>query len=71
MPEPDVIEHEFSHDLQHFLDQELIGLDDKYRVAIVLCDLQGKTRKAAARGLADAHHGDARECDAGVGANGR
>jgi RNA polymerase sigma factor (sigma-70 family) len=38
-------------DLRPVLDQELSRLPDKYRVAIVLCDLEGKTRKAAARQL--------------------
>jgi RNA polymerase sigma factor (sigma-70 family) len=33
------------------LDQELSQLPDKYRVPIVLCDLEGKTRKNAARML--------------------
>ena len=51
MPEPEVIAQNRSHDLQGLLDQELIGLADKYRVVIVLCDLEGKTRKEAARQL--------------------
>jgi RNA polymerase sigma factor (sigma-70 family) len=38
-------------DLQSVLDQELSRLPDKYRVAIVICDLEGKTRKEAARQL--------------------
>jgi RNA polymerase sigma factor (sigma-70 family) len=38
-------------DLRPLLDQELSRLPDKYRVAIVLCDLEGKTRKAAAAQL--------------------
>jgi RNA polymerase sigma factor (sigma-70 family) len=38
-------------DLLPFLDQELSRLPDKYRVTIVLCDLEGKTRKEAAKQL--------------------
>jgi hypothetical protein len=51
MPEPAATEPELWDDLQLLLDQELSGLPHIYRVAIVLCDLEGKTRKEAARQL--------------------
>jgi RNA polymerase sigma factor (sigma-70 family) len=50
MPEPATAEPLWN-DLQPLLDQELSRLPDKYRVAIVLCDLEAKTRKEAARQL--------------------
>jgi RNA polymerase sigma factor (sigma-70 family) len=52
MPEPAVAEQNLWHDLQPVLDAELSRLPDKYRAVIVLCDLEGKTRKEAARQLA-------------------
>ena len=51
MPEPAVTERDLWHDLRPLLDQELSRLPDKFRVAIVLCELEGKTRKEAARQL--------------------
>jgi RNA polymerase sigma factor (sigma-70 family) len=51
MPEPAAAENDLWEDLQPLLDQELSRLSDKYRSAIVLCDLEGKTRKEAARQL--------------------
>lgn len=51
MPEPAATEPDMWNDVQPLLDQELSRLPDKYRVAIVLCDLEGKTRKEAARQL--------------------
>src|SRR5437667_3265564 len=49
--EPAALEQDHGNDLQPILDQELSRLPDKYRVLIVLCDLEGKTRKEAARQL--------------------
>jgi RNA polymerase sigma factor (sigma-70 family) len=51
MRNPAVEEQDRSDELQSVLDRELNRLPDKYRVAIVLCDLEGRTRKAAARQL--------------------
>jgi RNA polymerase sigma factor (sigma-70 family) len=51
MPEPAATEPDLWHDLQPLLDQELSRLPDKYRVAIVLCDLEGRTRREVAREL--------------------
>src|SRR5437870_2875823 len=51
MPEPASIKQDLWNDLQPLLDQELSRLPDIYRVVIVLCELEGKTRKEAARHL--------------------
>jgi RNA polymerase sigma factor (sigma-70 family) len=51
MPERAVPQQDLWKDLQPLLDHELSRLPDKYRSVIVLCDLEGKTRKEAARQL--------------------
>jgi RNA polymerase sigma factor (sigma-70 family) len=51
MPEPALAQQALWDDLQRVLDQELSRLPDKYRAVIVLCELEGKTRKEAARQL--------------------
>ena len=51
MPESAVTPPDDWSDLRPLLDQELSQLARVYREAIVLCDLEGKTRKEAARKL--------------------
>jgi RNA polymerase sigma factor (sigma-70 family) len=51
MPESAVTDRDLWHDLQPLLDEEWSRLSEKYRVVFVLCDLEGKTRKEAARQL--------------------
>jgi RNA polymerase sigma factor (sigma-70 family) len=51
MPEPALGQQALWDDLHRVLDQELSRLPDKYRAVIVLCELEGKTRKEAARQL--------------------
>jgi RNA polymerase sigma factor (sigma-70 family) len=51
LPEPAVVEQELWSDLRPLLDQELGRLPENYQVVLLLCDLEGQTRKEAARQL--------------------
>jgi RNA polymerase sigma factor (sigma-70 family) len=51
MPEPETVPQEAWAEIRPLFDQELRRLPDIYRVLIVLCDLEGRTRKEVARQL--------------------
>jgi hypothetical protein len=51
MPETEAVQPDQWPDVQPVLDEELSRLPDRYRVLLILCDLQGKTRREAARHL--------------------
>jgi RNA polymerase sigma factor (sigma-70 family) len=51
MPEPATLAEGVWDDLKPLLDQAVSGLPEKYRLAVVLCDLEGKTRGEAAQQL--------------------
>src|SRR5262249_13564693 len=51
MPHPAAAQQDLWPDLQPRLDDELSRLPDKYRSVLVLCDLEGKTRREAAQEL--------------------
>jgi RNA polymerase sigma factor (sigma-70 family) len=50
-PEPKAAPRDLWDEVQSVLERELNRLPDKYRAVIVLCDLEGKTRREAAREL--------------------
>src|SRR5262249_7313898 len=51
MPHPPTPSTSCEPDLKELLDAELARLPDRYRLAVVLCELEGRSRKDAARQL--------------------
>jgi RNA polymerase sigma factor (sigma-70 family) len=51
MPDTEAVQQDQWPDVRPLLDQELSRLPDNYRAVIVLCDLEGRTRKEVARQL--------------------
>jgi RNA polymerase sigma factor (sigma-70 family) len=51
MPHPPFETDDVWHELRPVLDQELSRLPDKYRLPVILCDLEGRTRKQVASQL--------------------
>jgi RNA polymerase sigma factor (sigma-70 family) len=51
LPEPQPARTDPCHDLRPLLDEELACLPSKYRVAVVLCDLESMTHREAAQHL--------------------
>lgn len=51
MAAPQAVEEKTWNDLRPLLDRELDRLPEKYRSPIILCDLEGRSRKEAARQL--------------------
>lgn len=49
MPDTEAVKPDVWADLQPVVDKELSRLPDIYRAVVVLCDLEGRTRKEAAR----------------------
>jgi RNA polymerase sigma factor (sigma-70 family) len=51
MPEPQAPQEHTGRDLQQLLEKELNGLPERYRAPLILCELEGKSEKEAARYL--------------------
>ena len=51
VPEPAADDSKPNEELRELIDREIASLPEKYRSVILLCDIEGKTRKEAAREL--------------------